>query len=158
MKDLIQKTIAILKIHIKNNLEVINLNQTKIKQILQEPKSSERSVNFERHYEVNKNLLSENNDYIKLQLALINFLEKYRNADIIKKLSSDMSTCSSEDPKETFDLTVKGKLPFNNSHPHYHDKDFFDKLIAYYRDREEYEKCHELLTIKKDIDAGNPHL
>ncbi len=158
MKGLIQKTIAILKIYIKNNLEVINLNQTKIKQILQEPKSSERSVNFEKHYEVNKNLLSENNDYIKLQLALINFLEKYKNADIMKELPSDISTCLSEDPENTFDLTVQGKLPFNSNHPNFNDKDFFDKLIAYYRDREEYEKCHDLLTIKRNIDDRNPNL
>lgn len=155
MKDLIQKTIAILKIHIKNNLEVINLNQTKIKQILQEPQSTERSVNFDKHYEVNKNLLSENSDYIKLQLALINFLEKYKNARIMNELSSDMGICSSEDPEETFDLTVKGKLPFNNRHPKYYDKDFFNMLIAYYQDREEYEKCHELLTIRRNIADRN---
>ncbi|MBN2214208.1 MAG: hypothetical protein JW723_08185 [Bacteroidales bacterium] len=147
MEDLIKKTIAILKLHIKSNLEVINLNQTKIKQILQEPKSSERSVNFERHYAVNKNLLSENNDYIKLQLALINFLEKYKNTDIMKESPSAVNTCSPGDQEEIFNLTVTGKLPYNKKHPNFTDQDFFDRLICYYQEREEYEKCHELLSI-----------
>jgi len=149
MKELIQKTIAILKIRIKNNLEVINQNQTKIKQILQEPKSSERSVNFEKHYEVNKNLLFENNDFIKLQLALINFLEKYKNTDMMRELPSDVTLYSLGDQEEIFNLTVEGKLVYNTDHPNFNNKDFFEKLLGYYQDKEEYEKCHELLNMKR---------
>jgi hypothetical protein len=149
MKDLIQRTIAILKLHIKNNLEVINQNQTKIKKILQEPKSSERSLNFEKHYEVNRNLLSENNDFIKLQLALVNFLEKYKNADIMEESPSHVSSYCLGDPEEIFNLTVTGKLPFNFEHPSFNDRDFFNKLLGYYQAREEYEKCHELLCMKR---------
>lgn len=149
MKDLIQKTISILKLHVKNNLEVINQNQAKIKEILKEPASSERSVNFEKHYEVNKNLLAENNDYINVQLTLINFLEKYKNSPVLHDTKPAFDINAIEDEDEIFDLTVKGNIPFDCAHPNFGDKDFFRKLLAYYQEKEEYEKCHELLNIKK---------
>ncbi len=149
MKDLIQKTISILKLHIKNNLEVINQNQTKIKQILKQPASSERSVNFEKHYEVNKNLLSKNNDFINVQLTLINFLEKYKDSDIMKESEPAVDLSSIEDEGEIFNLTVTGKLPFDSKHPNFNDKCFFEKLLCHYQDKEEYEKCHQLLNTKR---------
>ena len=148
MKDLIQKTISILKLYVKNNLEVINQNQTRIKQILKEPASSERSHNFEKHYEVNRNLLSENNDLINVQLTLINFLEKYKDSDILSEQEPDTNLSSVEDEEEIFRLTVSGMIPFDSKHPHYNEADFFEKLLHYYQDKEEYEKCQELLNKK----------
>jgi hypothetical protein len=148
MKDLIQKTISILKIHVKNNLEVINQNQTRIKQILKEPASSQRSLNFEKHYEVNKNLLSENNDIINVQLTLINFLEKYKDADILREQRPESDLVLAKNEEEIFSLTVSGMIPFDSKHPHYNDSGFFEKLLHYYQEHEEYEKCHELLNIK----------
>ncbi len=149
MKDLIQKTISILKIHVKNNLEVINHNQSKIKQILQEPASSERSHNFEKHYEINRSLLSENSDLINVQLTLINFLEKYKDSDMMKESESDVSFETVDDEEEIFRLTVSGMIPFDRKHPHYSDTAFFKKLLHYYQENEEYEKCHNLMNIKR---------
>ena len=148
MKDLIQKTISILKLHVKNNLEVINQNQTRIKQILKESASTERSLNFEKHYEVNRNLLSENNDLINVQLTLINFLEKYKDADIMREQEPDSDLVLAKDEEEIFKLTVSGMIPFDSKHPHYDDAGFFEKLLLYYQENEEYEKCHELLNKK----------
>jgi len=145
MKDLIQRTISFLKIHVKNNLEVINQNQTKIKQILQEPASSKRTVNFEKHYEVNRNLLSENNDLINVQLTLINFLEKYKDSDMMSESEPDINLSSVKDEEEIFRLTVSGMIPFDSKHPNYNDAGFFEKLLCYYKDKEEYEKCHQLM-------------
>lgn len=149
MKDLIQKTISILKFHVKSNLEVINQNQTRIKQILKEPASSERSLNFEKHYEVNRNLLSENNDLINVQLTLINFLEKYKDSDLLSEQEQDISLGSVKDEEEIFRLTVSGMIPFDSKHPHYNDAGFFEKLLYHYQENEEYEKCHKLLKIKR---------
>ena len=148
MKDLIQRTISILKIHVKNNLEVINQNQTKIKQILQEPASSKRTVNFEKHYEVNRNLLSENNDLINVQLTLINFLEKYKDSDMMSESEPDINLSSVKDEEEIFRLTVSGMIPFDSRHPDYNDTGFFEKLLCYYKDKEEYEKCHQLMKAR----------
>lgn len=150
MKDLIQRAITILKLHVKSNLEVINQNQSRIKEILKSPASSERSVHFERHYEVNKNLLSENNDLINVQLTLINFLEKYKNSAIIQDSQPLMDLTCINDEEEIFTLTVAGNLPFDREHPNFEDNGFFEKLLDYYREREEYEKCQKLIEIKKD--------
>lgn len=149
MKSLIQKTIALLKIQVKSNLEVINQNQTKIKEILQEPASAERSFNFERHYEVNKTLLAENNDLINVQLTLINFLEKYKNSNILEEKHTVVDF-HSVDEDEMFNLTVKGTIPFEKGHPFFEDSEFFQKLMFHYQKNEEYEKCHELMNIRKD--------
>ena len=83
MIELIQKTISLLKLKVKSNLELINKNQVKIKEILKEPNSSKRTTSFEEHYETNKSLLAENNDFINIQLTLINFLEKYKDSLIL---------------------------------------------------------------------------
>ncbi len=150
MKELIQRAITILKLHVKNNLEVINQNQSKIKEILKAPASSERSVNFEKHYEVNKNLLSENNDFINVQLTLINFLEKYKNTPILQEVQPLVDITSVNDEEEIFTLTVAGSLPFDKDHPNYNDEPFFIKLLDYYQEREEYEKCHNLLNSRQN--------
>ena len=150
MKELIQRAIAILKLHVKNNLEVINQNQSKIKEILKAPASSERSVNFEKHYEVNKNLLAENNDFINVQLTLINFLEKYKNSPILQDSQPLSDIVSINDEEEIFTLTVGGSLPFDKDHPNYNDEAFFIKLLDYYQEREEYEECQKLLNQRQN--------
>ena len=151
MKELLQRAITILKLHVKNNLEVINQNQSKIKEILKAPASNERSVNFEKHYEVNKNLLSENNDFINVQLTLINFLEKYKNSPILQDNQPLVELTSINDEEEIFTLTVAGSLPFDKDHPNYKDDAFFAKLLKYYQEREEYEQCHKLLNNRKNL-------
>ncbi|MBN2612045.1 MAG: hypothetical protein JXB00_10860 [Bacteroidales bacterium] len=149
MKDLIQKTITILKLHVKNNLEVINQNQSRIKEILQGPASNDRAVNFEKHYEVNKHLLAENNDFINVQLTLINFLEKYKNSAILQESTVLADMTNIDDEEEVFKLTVDGELPFDKNHPSYEDGSFFIRLLNFYQEREEYEKCHKLMNLKK---------
>jgi hypothetical protein len=148
MKGLIQKTIALLKMQVKSNLEVINQNQTKIKEILQEPASAERSYNFERHYEVNKTLLAENNDLINVQLTLINFMEKYKNSNILEEKNTVIDF-HNVDEDELFKLTVNGTVSFEKGHPFFEDEEFFVKLMKHYQEKEEYERCQELLNVKK---------
>ena len=55
--------------------EVIT-NQKVIKELLKQPNTAERAIEFDRFYSSNKKLLQENNDYINIQLTLINFLER----------------------------------------------------------------------------------
>ncbi len=149
MRDLIQKTIDILKKKVKTNLEIINDNQARIKDILKQPSSSQRNKDFEERYTVNKALLAENNDYINIQLTLINFLEKYKNTAVLEESKQIIDIYSITDEKEILDLTIKGILLFDDQHPKYHDEDFIDRMIAYYESIEEYEKCQELIELKK---------
>ena len=149
MRQLIQKTISLLKQRVKNNLELINQNQVKIKEILQEPSSSNRSIRFEQHYEINKSLLAENNDFINIQLTLINFLEKYKDSLVLDDNLPVIEIKKVKSEGELFNLTLKGTLPYNENHPLYNNKAFFMKLLKHYQDIEAYEKCQELINLKK---------
>jgi len=151
MRDLIQKTIKSLKNRIKSNLDVINQNQVKIKEILKQSEKGQSGSEFDRHYEVNKGLLAENNDLIKLQLTLINFLEKYRNTPVLEEKLPVVDIYSITDQEEIFDLTVKGVVEFDETHPLYDNVAFIDELMTYYRENEEYEKCQRLKDIRNSM-------
>jgi hypothetical protein len=47
-------------------------------------------------------------------------------------------------------LTIRGKLKFNKSHPEFHNNLFFDKLLKYFIHNEEYEICAQLSKIKRN--------
>ncbi|HEX2396058.1 MAG TPA: hypothetical protein VHI78_11985 [Bacteroidales bacterium] len=152
MKDLIQKTIELLKKKVKENLEVINNNQTKLNEILSQPFSSERTYMIEKNYSANRSLLTENNDLISLQINLVNFLEKHKDSLVRWEQESEaaeLEIASYLDDDELFDLTVQGKLGYGKGHPKFRDDVFFNRLIAYYASIEAYEKCNAMLAQRK---------
>lgn len=152
MKALIQRTIDLLKKKVKENLETINRNQALLNELLKQPVSAERTYHVDKNYASNKTLLSENNDYISLQLTLVNFLGKYKDQLAEKteiELQPETDTLSFLDDEELFDLTVQGKIGFENNHPKFRDEIFFNRLLSYYASREAYEKCNALLSTKK---------
>jgi hypothetical protein len=144
MKDLIQQTIELLKLRVKTNLERIKDNQLKIKEILKQPTSSDRTSKFEEQYQENKNLLAENNDFINIQLTLINFLEKYKNSDTLKF----EEPVNVENIDDVFHYTVKGKIKYDPAHPYFTDNTFFERLMTYYQKNEQYEQCDRLMRLK----------
>ncbi len=151
MRDMFQKTIDVLKKRVKNNLKAINNNQKIIKELLVQPDSPERKNEFEKYYVANKTLLQENNDYINIQLTLINFLEKYKGTAVLDDSLSVVDIYSISDDVEVLDLTLKGVVTFNEKHPKFNDMDFIDKLIAHYESMELYEKCQELTDLKSKL-------
>ncbi|HNV82328.1 MAG: hypothetical protein WBI34_12165 [Tenuifilaceae bacterium] len=48
-----------------------------------------------------------------------------------------------------FILTAKGAIAFNRFHPHFNDDNFFEDLLNYHIEREEYEICAMLLKSRK---------
>ena len=153
MKELIHKTIDLLKKKVRENLEIINKNQTRLNEMLNQPFSSERTYMIEKNYAANKALLTENNDLISLQLSLVSFLEKHKEtlnrweqeSESLAEL--DMATLMDDD--ELFELTIQGKLGFESDHPKFNDDTFFNKLLSYYASIEAYEKCHAILGLRK---------
>jgi hypothetical protein len=151
MRELLQKTIDELKRRVKNNLAAINCNQKIIKELLAQPNTKERAKEFEQYYDANKKLLQENNDFINIQLTLINFLDKYQKTAVLDENMSVVDIYSISDEAEVLDLTIKGIVAFNEEHPRFNDGDFIDKMIEYYGQQEEYEKCSELLELKSKL-------
>jgi hypothetical protein len=151
MRELIQRTIEILKTKVKKNLEQINTNQKVIKQLIKEPNNPDRSTEFVRFYDANKTMLQENNDYINIQLTLINFLEKYKGTAVLEESMPIVDIYSITDESEVLDLTVKGIVKFDKDHPRFNDTEFINKLIVHYGRIEEYEKCQELSELKNKL-------
>jgi len=156
MKALIQRTIDLLKKRVKENLEIINKNQTRINEMINQPPSAERTYHIEKNYALNKSLLTENNDFISLQLSLLNFLEKYKDSSTLQEEEEtvDLNPSSFLDDDELFELTVQGKLNFEFGHPKFNDDLFFNKLLSYFAAIEAYEKCNSLLRLKKKDQVG----
>jgi hypothetical protein len=148
MRELLQKTIDVLKKRVKNNLKAINANQKAIKDLLNLPNTPDKTAEFERYYGANKTLLQENNDYINIQLTLINFLEKYKGTAVLDNTLPVVDIYSITDEVEVLDLTLRGVVTFNENHPKYNDDHFIDKLISHYETLEQYEKCQELYNLK----------
>jgi hypothetical protein len=151
MRELIQRTIEVLKKRVKKNLEQINANQKLIKQLINEPGNPERSTEFVRYYDANKTMLQENNDYINIQLTLINFLDKYKGTAVLEESMPIVDIYSITDESEVLDLTIKGIVHFDENHPRFHDSEFIDKLILHYGKIEEYEKCQELTQLRSKL-------
>lgn len=151
MQELIQRTVDTLKSRVKRNLKAITKNQQVIKELLNRPNTPDRAVEFEKYYSANKTLLQENNDYINIQLTLINFLEKYKGTAVLDETQPLVDIYSITDEVEVFDLTVKGIVAFNEKHPKYNDGSFIDKMIEHYQKSEEYERCDKLLKLKSKL-------
>jgi hypothetical protein len=153
MKELIQKTIDLLKKKVKENLEVINKNQTRLNDMLNQPFSSERTYMIEKNYAANKALLSENNDFISLQLNLISFIEKHKETlnqwEEENEAFAELDMAAYLDDEVLFELTIQGKLGFESGHPKFKDEAFFNKLLSYYASIEAYEKCNAMLSLKR---------
>lgn len=147
MKAMIRKTIDMLRERVKENLTQIQNNQKGIRDLLKQQVSEKRTELLEEKYAINKGLLAENNDFINVQLTLTNFLEKYE--DTILLADSDSNAPVYKDVNECFEHTVNGFLMFDHAHPYYNDEKFFNRLINYFQQLEDYERCSELVNTKK---------
>ena len=152
MRLLLERTIELLKIQVKENLRLINENQSKFAEMLKDPAAEETKREFEACYAENKKLLIENNDFINLQLMLIDFLDKHKAS---AALSDDLQQETGENLAEVpidediiFDMTVSEELEFDQLHPLFGNNSFFDKLVGYYTSVEAYEKCSELYKMR----------
>lgn len=160
MKDLLKQTLNILKERVQYNLTLIRKNEKVVKEILQEPVSSNRSEKLNERYAINKIMLEENNDSIKLQLSIIQFLDKYEKqfdefiqntqndaAEYIQKTNSEKLENIVEMSKDDyFDLTINNGITFNEEHPYFKDDDFLNRLLEYYTYEEKYEVCTKLIA------------
>ena len=145
MKEMIQKTIEALKDKIRANLLEIQQNQKEIRNLLKQSVSEERSAQLEGHYALNKALLAENNDFINVQLTLTNFVEKYGHVEVFGTSVS----VSSNNENDSFEMIINGKVNYDENHPYFENEEFFQKLMDYYQQIEDYESCGKLVHYKQ---------
>jgi len=148
MKELIKQVIDFLRAEVNSNLSKIRQNEKKIKELIKQPLSSQRTTNLEETYNINKVLLESNKEAINLQMNLINYLNKQRAS---LKVLDTTSNFYSDPDIDYFELTVNGCLPFDEEHPLYDNSDFFEQLFKHYQDVENYEMCGILLKQKRTV-------
>lgn len=152
MKEQLQQLIDSMRKHVLKNLELIKANESHIREVLTWPLSSERTKELNDSYQVSRTLLSENNDFINLQVTVMNFLNKYKN--VIEEETVKINSVNNEKNRQHlsredyFNLTIANDIPFDAVHPYYYDKEFFNQLFSYYEQTENYEMCARILKQK----------
>lgn len=114
-------------------------------------RSCEFAGQYEEYLQQNRELLSENNDLINVQQTLLNFLEKYKETAILKEEVPLQDIYSVTNKQEHFILTIKEIVPFNDEHPYYNNTEFIEKLLQYYKNIQDMEKCQELTCLKENV-------
>lgn len=154
MKNQLRSTLDMLREKVENNLIVIKQNEKKVRTILQnEPVSEERSGKLQENFDLNKDLLAENNDSINLQLEIVKYLEKYKS-QLNEQGKEEQVTESIEektiDPEAYFQMTITGEMEYDEGHPFYQDPEFHDRLMNHYLANEDYEACDQLQRMKAE--------
>jgi hypothetical protein len=155
MKEQLQQTIEQLRQHVLKNISLIKANEKHIREVLTWPVSSERTKELDESYNFSKTLLTENNEFINLQVTMMNFINKYKN--VFEKEQQPVKVIAQSEQKEEaklsredyFKLTVDNAIEFNNDHPYFNDEPFYDELFKYYQDIENYEMCAVLMQRKR---------
>ena len=170
MKEQLKQTIELLKKRVQYNLGIIHQNEKGVREILQEPVSTNRSERLDEKFGINKKMLEENNDSIKIQLNIIKFLDKYSKQletfiEETEKENVEHQPKQTESKQETnyeieeltrddyFDLTIHKSLDFDEKHPLFEDQDFFYQLMEHFTNLEDYEMCSKLVSSRKKKDA-----
>lgn len=155
MKDQLQQVIEIMRSHVLNNLDLIKTNESHIREVLNWPQSSERTNELNDSYKYSKNLLSENNDFINLQVSIMNLLNKYKyifETEATVKVSAPSNTMYGQalSRDDYFKLTIENDMAFDSDHPYFQDHEFYSDLLLYFEQVENYEMCAELMKSKKN--------
>ena len=145
MNKLMHKLLQVLKEHVNQNNREIQFNQVEIDKLLSDISLNARKKDLDSKYKLNRQLLDENSDFVKMQLELSEFMEKYKHLFPLNTNESEINTTVGEDSGKLFIQTVSGVLKFDASHPQYHNPHFFQELLKYYQSQENYEMCDKLL-------------
>ncbi|GEM_PF-851787 len=163
MKEQLRKVVELLKKQVKTNLEIIHTNEEFVRTLLNEPVSDSRSGLLETKFKLNKSLLHENNESIKLQFRIIKFLEKYgervddkdnideklQQIKELGKLNINEDLVELNYSKDDyFHMTINEELLFDSVHPYFYDNEFRKKLLKHYIDCEDYEMCDYIINLK----------
>lgn len=149
MKTVLKQLLEEMKSRVSANLTLVRENENDVRRLLLRKDSYEKAYNLQLHFKNNKSILSENMDYLELQLKIIKLMNKYRNSEVMK---SSLESLLLKVPSniDYFKETIEGKLLFNEYHPNFQDNAFIYKLMSHYLNLEEYTECQRLDTILKE--------
>lgn len=151
MQNLINKILKLLKNKVSQNNSEIQHNQDEIRRILSADKlpGTEKDELNDRNL-INEELFMENEDFLHMQLQLSEFIEKHGH--LFSTEENDEILQEEEAALPYFTKTIEGELNYEPGHPQFSNIRFFNKLLKYYQEKENYEMCDQLVKIKR---AGN---
>jgi len=149
MNKLIHKLLSFLKEHINQNNREIQVNQEEIDKLLSDISLNTRKKDLDSKQDLNRQLLSENSDFLKIQLELSEFMEKYKYLFPGYSVENQRNSIEEDYSRKLFAQTVNGRIKYDASHPQYHSPIFFTELLKYYEIHEDYEMCAKLLEQRK---------
>lgn len=154
MKQFIEEAVKELKVQIANNIRQIDQKQIQIGDLIDQINIKEQKEDLDLLFSEIQTLMTENNKYIHMQSILVSYLEKIDGSEgkiDEARLFADLGYELPHEEGVIFDMTIQGELPFDHHHPMFTDKKFFDKLTGYYTSIEDYEKCNEVFTAKRQL-------
>jgi hypothetical protein len=99
----------------------------------------------------NKDLTSKNFSFLNLYNTLIDFHKNNKQSLIgtFEDLKLDTNNLSAKKAhfEDCIEQTISGKLILDRHHPYISNREFLFKLLALWRNREEYEKCAKVQEI-----------
>ncbi|MCF8380638.1 MAG: hypothetical protein K9H49_13745 [Bacteroidales bacterium] len=147
MENLINKLVKLLKNKVNQNNIEIQYNQDEIRRLLNTEfgKDKENKTLKERSL-INEELFMENEDFMHLQIQLSEFSEKY--AHLFESIQKEIPKQEDRSSIPYFTKTVEGEMVFEPGHPQFFNAHFFNKLLKYYQENEDYEMCDYLVKVK----------
>lgn len=147
MQNLVKKIMQLLKDHVSQNNQEIQYNQDEINRIISNASDNISNKDLEYKNALNKELLEENEEFIQMQLQISEFMEKFGH--LFPEDESDEEYFEPEEGLPYFSKTINGQIQYGPDHPQFNNIRFFNELLKYYQEREDYEKCDQLIRIKK---------
>jgi hypothetical protein len=145
MKKLMKQVLDELKDKVLNNLNTVRANEKVIREALSMTDNSSKTRLLNEKFEQNRGLLNQNLDYLEIQRRIVKLIDKFRPENAGDTESKQLLIEASQYVDIDFwALTLDGSIPFNELHPMVKNEDFYQKLIDYYVEREEYEKCADI--------------
>lgn len=152
MENIIEKLLKILRKQIYQNNEEIRINQEEISWLLSDKNNPELQKTLDEKQILNKEIQEENEAIIHFQHVIADFQEKYGHLFLNSDDSDEEIVGEQEgfiEDLEYFEETINGVLNFDQYHPQFNNPSFFEHLIKYYEEREDYEMCDKLMKMIK---------
>lgn len=140
MKDKLEDILSMLRKEYNQRQELISDNIRDIENSLVTRESINMSMDLD---EINNELRKRNDVNIELQNVILKYLKE--NAKYPTEFSGSMSY------EECFQLTITGDMDYNPRNPFFFDYGFYVKLLEYFIEREDYEKCHLIKRKRTDV-------
>lgn len=130
-----------------NNRE-IQSNQEDINKLLSAGGAVAKKQDLDFKNAINKELLEENDSFLALQLQLTEFMERFGYIFTEEEFFDAIDAPDVDEIFPYFNKTVSGQLKYGPQHPQFNNKRFFNELINYFQEKENYEMCDQLIKIK----------